>query len=489
MPGQGKLHLVVLANGQEMGDLYRDEHGRAMTFRYRDRWRSDRSATPLSLSMPLARQEHPHATVEPFLRGLLPDNEEVLKRWGLRYGVSWQNPFALLSHVGEDVAGAVQFVREDRLDQARAPGGIEPVDEKYIANRLRVLRTDRAAWTDTRGEFSLAGAQSKFALYRADDGTWGIPTGKRATTHILKPSLPDLADQEVNEHLCLRAASLLGLPAARSQAMTFEDEPAIVLERYDRYVDPATGEVTRIHQEDICQALAVDPSQKYERIDRGPGAKEILALFREHQAPRVAKESIERFCRALAFNWVIYAPDAHAKNYSLLLAGPEVRLAPLYDISSVLPYPTQFDLGDMAMAMSVNRKYQNNLVFSEDWRALATSNKVDPDEMYEWVWDIASRAPDAFKDAVASERPWVSALWVASKLVDAVAATSSDLLRWYTHPSAAVNIGIGKRLGDAAGRLGPSTVCQVCGSPLSNPKSVARGTGPTCAAKREASRP
>ena len=64
---------------------------------------------------------------------------------------------------------------------------------------------------------------------------------------------------------------------------------------------------------------------------------------------QIAAESVEMFCRALAYNWVIYGPDAHAKNYSLLLSGRVVRLAPLYDISSVTPYPDRYDLPRMVM--------------------------------------------------------------------------------------------------------------------------------------------
>jgi hypothetical protein len=45
-----------------------------------------------------------------------------------------------------------------------------------------------------------------------------------------------------------------------------------------------------------------------------------------------------RFAGALAFNWLIASTDAHAKNYGLLLAGRQIRLAPLYDIASILPY-------------------------------------------------------------------------------------------------------------------------------------------------------
>lgn len=50
---------------------------------------------------------------------------------------------------------------------------------------------------------------------------------------------------------------------------------------------------------------------------------------------------VERFLKANMFNWLIGGgTDAHAKNYSFLIdAGDEIRLAPLSDLSSQLPYP------------------------------------------------------------------------------------------------------------------------------------------------------
>jgi serine/threonine protein kinase HipA of HipAB toxin-antitoxin module len=51
------------------------------------------------------------------------------------------------------------------------------------------------------------------------------------------------------------------------------------------------------------------------------------------------REDVDRFLLALGFNWLIVGPDAHAMNYSLLIADNVVRLAPLYDIASALPYP------------------------------------------------------------------------------------------------------------------------------------------------------
>lgn len=48
-------------------------------------------------------------------------------------------------------------------------------------------------------------------------------------------------------------------------------------------------------------------------------------------APVAAASRIERFVQGLAFAWATGAPDAHAKNYSLLLSGTQIELAPLYD--------------------------------------------------------------------------------------------------------------------------------------------------------------
>jgi serine/threonine-protein kinase HipA len=98
-------HLSVLMDGVQIGDLVQEASGQ-LVFTYNEAWRASRRTTPLSLSLPLARAEHRHRAVDPYLRSLLPVNQDVLDRWGRRYGVSPNNPFALLRHVGEDVAGA-----------------------------------------------------------------------------------------------------------------------------------------------------------------------------------------------------------------------------------------------------------------------------------------------------------------------------------------------------------------------------------------------
>ena len=60
----------------------------------------------------------------------------------------------------------------------------------------------------------------------------------------------------------MRAASMLGVDIADSQMMGFEDQWAIVVERFDRIVDGT--QIDRLHQEDMCQAIGRMPEKKYE---------------------------------------------------------------------------------------------------------------------------------------------------------------------------------------------------------------------------------
>lgn len=386
--------LIALVNGREMGRVTRSNRGR-LAFGYAEEWRAARGGYPLSLSMPLAAIEHGHRPVEAFLWGLLPDNDVVLERWARRFQVSARDPFALIRHVGEDCAGAVQFVRPGRLDAVlgHGPVEIEWLDERSIAERLRILRADHAAWRIPRdtGQFSLAGAQPKTALLY-ENGRWGIPSGRTPTTHILKPPTGEFDGHAENEHLCMRLASALGLITARSEVKWFEDEIAIAIERYDRQRTDAG--LVRVHQEDTCQALAILPTRKYES-DGGPGPRAIVELLRTFSDR--PNDDVQRFVDALAFNWLIGGTDTHGKNYSLLI-GTEgrSRLAPLYDIASILPY--DFDLQRVRFAMKIGGEYRLRDIGPRQWRQLAVDLKLDRDTLVDRIRDLACAIPDRLAD-------------------------------------------------------------------------------------------
>lgn len=386
--------LIAVFNGREAGRIARDGRGR-LTFAYADDWRLMRGAYPLSLSMPLAAAEHGHKPVEAFLWGLLPDNANVLDRWARHFQVSARNAFALMGHVGEDCAGAVQFVRPDRFDHVarQGPPEVEWLDEKEVAQRLRALRIDHAAWRMSRdtGQFSLAGAQPKTALLY-EDGRWGVPSGRTPTTHILKPPTGDFDGHAENEHVCMQLAAALGLAAAKSQVMRFEDQVAIVIARYDRQRTDAG--LLRVHQEDMCQALAILPTMKYEN-EGGPGARAIIDLIRTFSGR--AEEDVQRFVDALAFNWLIGGTDAHAKNYAMLIgAEGRARLAPLYDIASILPY--EFDLQKIRSAMKIGGEYRFRGIGLRQWRKLARELRLDADRLMTRIGDLSRAIPDALTD-------------------------------------------------------------------------------------------
>jgi serine/threonine-protein kinase HipA len=410
--------LVTLLGGKEVGRVHNDTRGR-LTFIYDDQWRNDIEAYPLSLSMPIAAKEHGRAAVEVLLWGLLPDNEQVLARWAAKFQVSARNVFALISHVGEDCAGAVQFVTPERLEAIRSgkEDKVEWLDEAELAKRLRALREDHAAWRLPRdtGQFSLAGAQPKTALLLQND-RWGIPSGRIPTTHVLKPPTGHFDGHAENEHICLMLARNLGLPAAQSRVSRFKDEVAIVVERYDR--QQKGNDIIRVHQEDTCQALGIMPTKKYQN-EGGPSPANIIELLRTYSTDRDA--DLDTFVAALGFNWLIAGTDAHAKNYSLLLSGPDIRLAPLYDIASILPYE-EVDLRKAKLAMKIGGEHKVELIGLRQWQKFAREVRTNADQLVEVLISMAKHLPDevAAARALAREEGLNNALIdrLAKQLID-----------------------------------------------------------------------
>lgn len=349
-------------------------------------------STPLSLSMPLSNATYRQSVALPWLDGLLPDSQDVRDRWGASFGVPGKNQFALLTHMGLDAPGAVQLVPTGT--PVAGEGHLQSLDDRQLGRRLRDLGAEPDNWTATGERWSLGGAQSKFAL-RWKDG-WHEAIGDEPTTHIFKPGVAGFRGQALNEHLTMTAARNLGLPAAETRYELFDGEPAIIITRYDR-ADVA-GHILRAHQEDVCMALSVARGKKYES-DGGPGAARILDLLRGSEN---SLENIHRFLDALVFNYLIGASDGHAKNYSILLKGRAVSLAPLYDLASSLPYDTAPDSGLRKLAMAVGGEKQFGQVRDENWDRLARRARIDTDWLRSRVRRLAMDLPDALHTAIAA---------------------------------------------------------------------------------------
>lgn len=304
-------------------------------------------------------------------------------------------------------------VRLERLAtlQGRGDGGVAWIDEAGVAERLRSVLAEAGTGRSAgeNGQFSLAGAQPKTALLKHGN-RWGVPFGRVPTTHILKPPAAGLPGNAENEHLCLSLAKALGLRTARSDVLVFDGQPAICVTRYDRFALPAEGDelpnIVRLHQEDMCQALAVHPERKYQN-EGGPGAVRILDLIRNAVGEPLreglpvdgsATTDMWTFVDALIFNWLIGGTDAHAKNYSFLLGSQRlVRLAPLYDIASA------YGLADIApqrmkLAMKITRHYLIEDIVLRHWREWAKAAGLGEEAVATRILDMADRLPSALHD-------------------------------------------------------------------------------------------
>jgi serine/threonine-protein kinase HipA len=376
--------------------------------------------------MPLANASYGTRPVQAYLRGLLPDNAAVRSRWAQNFGLRDGDTFGLIAAIGLDCAGAAVFAPETdwRVPTTRE-NTLEPATEHDIAERLRAIRLDGAAWHGSDGEhWSLAGGQSKFTLTRTSGG-WAWPRGAAASTHIVKPGIGYLPAQALVEHVSMRALTLAGESVAESRFLMFEDEPAIVVRRFDRFTGP-DGTVKRIHSEDALQALGLDPARKYES-DHGPGIAAIVALLH-----RVADQtSVDRFIRAQITGYLLGAPDGHAKNYSLLLIGPAAALAPLYDVASGLASTaTDGGLRYPKVAMSIGGQTRIGEAEAREWDKFAHVVGWPPEKVRSTVQELTQTLPDTVSQAAGELPPGVPGRDVVTdQLVPRVAALAERTKR------------------------------------------------------------
>lgn len=385
--------LVVALSGQIIGAI--TQVAGKPRFTYIDDYADDPDATPLSLSMPLAvGRSYDHRITAPWLSNLLPDDDRVREDWARELGVSAGNAIELLKQVGHDVAGAVQLAGPSEIESALSRQGcLEIVSQAEVGKRLRKLVSHPSHWADADEGWSLAGAQSKFTAVRTSDHEWAWAHGSAPSTHIIKPGIGRYPGQALTEYLCLRALELVGVVTAKTDFTSFDGAEAIVVERYDRLRLP-DGTIARIHQEDMCQALSVWPQYKY-TSSGGPSAVDISKLL-----SRVASQKdVDRFTDAVVAQYLLGAPDGHAKNYSAILDGEDVTLAPLYDVASILPYERRpgSSLDRVAMSISGHNKFGDVKMRHID--RFARNTGTDPDRLVARTRDMAKNLPPAIADA------------------------------------------------------------------------------------------
>lgn len=406
--------LAVYLHGRRAGTLALKENGN-LQFRYDDQYVAAGSPA-ISHAMPLGSEAIPHRTCLAVFGGVLPEQDVRLAVAQLR-GISSSNDFRLLEALGGDCAGALQFLPDD-TPPVFVPSTPRRIDDEELHRILVDLPRRPLAMGERDGaRLSLAGAQAKLPVLVDDQGL-SLATGDEPpTTHIIKPEPVRFPGLVANESTCMQLARQLGLLVAHAEVRATAGGIAYLLvRRYDRV---RTGNVvTRLHQEDLCQALARLPSEKYQ-AEGGPSFAEAMALLSTTSAAPALDRP--RMWDALVLNFLIGNCDAHGKNFSLLASANRPSLAPLYDLVATTVYPEL----STRLAMSIGGATHIDDVDRSAFETAAIDSGLNQRAAVIRARELATRAVSVVRQLV--EHSSADAQDVASAIGDGIAERSRKL--------------------------------------------------------------
>jgi len=376
--------LTVWHEQQRVGRLIATA-SRQMAFVYDAEWLIH--GWPISCSLPLNETGDflpPDLRGHHFFANLLPEGgarDRLVRRLGVA-----DDDFQLLEKLGGDCAGALQLLPEGQSPEADASGYriIETPDLEDA------IRTGRGQWItgDDPPRLSLAGAQDKIAVRASREGPqwqFSLPEGGAASTHILKLPVQDLSYVPLYESYTTYLATQLELPAAPVEPIELGGHILSLGERFDRRESGKL--VTRVHQEDLCQAQGLSRADKY---TTSPTAfTQIANLLREHSV-QPAKD-IQTLASWQIFNVIAGNADGHLKNLALLaVEGGGWQLAPLYDLACTLAIPRV----SHRLALPVGSKDDPQNLHRSHWSEFADQLGVSPRLVTRLIRSQAERLHD-----------------------------------------------------------------------------------------------
>lgn len=361
------LSLDIFLEGVDVpvGELSRHDDG-SVSFQYL----TDQISYPISQSLPIQDAIFGDAITRTFFSNLLFENaqrDQIMQR----YSLDFNDITGLLYHLGSDCPGAISCVPKGH-GPAKQPGNLtsdyDTLSTEDLTRLMRSLRDHRRVPDDTGDPSPLAGVQGKVALTRLKNGRFALPRAglNVPTTHILKvPRRAEMRSVD-HEHLLMQEmAHFQGHPVAETEILGEGDLKGLLITRFDRVI--AGNHVSRIHQEDFCQALGLGPHLKYQRNAGGDphfSAKAVGALLQRTNSPGRARQA---FLEITLGNLLLGNTDNHAKNHALLYTGPKPQLAPVYDVVPTLidrqvTHQLSFDIGRAQMTDDITTQDLENLI-------------------------------------------------------------------------------------------------------------------------------
>lgn len=324
----------------------------------------------------LKRVHSSRMRLPPFFSNLLPEGR-LRELVAERLNASVDREYFLLSHLGEDLPGAVRATPTGELE--------------------RLLRYERSSGVESDAtaplKFSLAGVQLKLSMIRSGRGMT-LPAGGRGGDWIVK--LPGTTFQgvpenefsimswarrvglQVPETLLVQVAELEGLPEGLGDQ---GERMAYAVRRFDR-----PGDGRRIHVEDFAQVRNVYPHAKYRSTNYETIAKILLRV--------AGREAFEELVRRLAFLVVTANADAHVKNWALMYPdGLSATLSPAYDLVATIEFIERDEL-----ALNLGRTKAFEEVSYTRFATFAERVGADPASVVPVVSGVVERSLDMWSE-------------------------------------------------------------------------------------------
>ncbi len=362
--------------------LSEDKNGK-LKFQYLDSW-VENARMPVSLTLPLSKTAYGNSQIAAFVANYLPEGDDLRARLERLLHVDATDDFGLLKAIGRESAGALSFWPEGERP--------ESTEKQYTPISLEDFHQWREYAHQQPFQFkgqtlrmSLGGAQAKMALYFDTDDKPYLPQQGAPTSHILKPKIAGCLPSSVHiEYLTMKlATAVLGekeVPAVDIWQNCYR------IRRFDR---PRSGKtLRRLHQEDYCLILGRMPKKKYESEHT---AENLLAscfakLDQLGSQGLVAAPALQRLrlLNQVIVNVLLHNPDAHLKNYALMLKeNGLIEVSPMYD--SLCTYGMRFTAEGEAWGQTAGPA-SHTLKLS-----LRIGNAVDINQVSRQDWDIFAK--------------------------------------------------------------------------------------------------
>ena len=353
-----RLNVSIEINGEQIpAGVIEGDDVNSYEFRYLDEY-IDSGSPAISISLPIQNDAFTPSQTKCFFDGLLP---EGFTRRSVAQSIHTDsdNYIDILRALGEECIGAIRIYEDGDSDDVGNYRKLSLEQIRELASKGAV----KASQINVGTRLSLAGASGKVGLAYDGNGTWYLPEGMAASTHIVKQSHVRLDSIVLNECLCMNTARRMGLNTSEcfiiNTAEGRDEEILLASKRYDRIYDESSFKadepifVKKLHQEDFAQALSVEAIRKYEE----PGQhrlRDIFELLRKYSANPV-EDTLELW-RRIIFDYLVGNTDCHIKNFSFLYSEDlkSKRLSPVYDVLSTSIYESTNKDFAMGIGGSVN---------------------------------------------------------------------------------------------------------------------------------------